>query len=365
MSCRLAKESLGQNWRMALCVVWVLCGINGSDASECIKKEPIAPIFQPGLVFYNFRVLPGTLKAQDLTAARAEVQNPPNLLRITDLNLAERAQNPKPFKLHANTAVYDLESGVIQASDGFLANRGALSFEGRELWKETQNLIFDAIGHFEIQLAKSTPLAAPPNRTRSSNLSPFHFEPLTPFGAKLPHPMAPLELVQNFAQDLSSFAKCWRWTGAWGLSMCENSKNAIALISKDGGHVNLHRNQIQLAGPAAIIHRQLILISTGGVQISQEGLADENFMKLSSQGEIQAWMHAPGSDELWIRSNQFDCVSDPQIIQFMGGPIMVGSRGVLMSATEDWQYARVFPGGRIVLSPGNWNTTGSLIQRSQ
>jgi hypothetical protein len=326
--------------------------------------EALSGIFQSGLVFYDLFVplTPlNTRKTQTLTAVRAEVLVPPNLLETSGFHITVKEPNTSPFSFRSKTAVYDFKSGAIHASNGFSASSSGLNFEGVELWRESETPVFDAIGHLEVQLEKPASRLSPDLITTGEPA--FHFGPLPVSRYELPNPMAPLELVQKFSGNLSSFLKCWRWTGAWDSTIDSSSESALAAISSDGGHIDLQKVEIQLAGPSAIIGRQAVLISAGGIQMHQENSDDYNLVRMTGQGGVQTWIHAPKSNELWIRSTRFDCVSDRRIIQFKGGPLTIGRRGAILTATEDWQFVRVFPNGRIVLSPGAWTSTGNFILR--
>ena len=71
-------------------------------------------------------------------------------------------------------------------------------------------------------------------------------------------------------------------------------------------------------------------------------------------------MHPPKSKETWIHSDNFTYLSDQQIFQFKGGPLKIANNGLVLEATEDWQFLRVFANHRVVLSPGAWNMVGIL-----
>ncbi len=340
----------------------IACGLTLEERGG----EAISGIFQSGLVFYDLFVPLAPLnrgKTQTLTASRAEVLDPPNLLEAYDFHLSVKEPCTSPFSFQSNKAVYDFKSGAVHASNGFFASSSGLNFEGIELWRESELPVFDAIGHLEVQLAK--PASRLSFTLKTPGTPPFRFEPLQASKYELPNPMAPLELVQKFSGNLSTFLKCWRWTSEWDSAVSSSSEGALAAISPDGGHIDLQRIKIQLAGPSAIIGRQAVLVSAGGIQMLQENSDDCNLVRMTGQGGVQTWIHAPKSDEVWVRSTRFDCVSDRKIIQFKGGPLMVGRRGAILTATEDWQFVRVFPSGRIVLSSGAWNSTGNFILRSK
>lgn len=353
---------------MAVCVGFIFSAAIGASAAEEPPARSLPQIFRTGLVFYDLVIPLNPLDhqgSQDIRAGRAEVQDPPNLLRISDLRASIRKEHENPLTIRANAAVYDFTSGGIHATDGFAVNHGELSFEGIDVWKKSPSMVFDATQHFEIQLTKPTRIMAPPAPKTRAPASPFHFDSAQSSRYDQPNPMAPLTLVQNFAADLSSFIKCWRWTGEWNADPESCPKNAMAFISREGGHIDLDQTQIQLAGPSAIVSRQAVLISAGGIQITKEETSDNACIRIKGQGGIQAWVHAQGSDELWIRSTKFEGVSDRQIVQHSGGPVMIGSRGAVLVATQNWQYVRLFPGGKVILSPGDWQSYGNLAPRSK
>ena len=352
--------------KLSVCLCKLQCLLLILALPPCLGDT--SKIFHPGLVLNNLSIplnSQGTKKTQTITAAKAVVQDPPNLILISDFHASQKELNKNPFLLWANAAVYDIQSCALRASEGFLASYARLNFEGMELRKESGDLVFDAIGHFEIQISELTPFASQLVEKQNHAPSPFHFDTMVSSRWKLPNPMLPLELVQGFAGTLSTFVKCWRWTKEWDLYSSEASKGVMmALISKNGGHVDLDKNAITLAGSSAIISRQAVLISPEGIKLSREG-TDDSCVHIMGEGDIQTWVHTPESEGLWIRSSSFDCVSDQKIIQFKGGPLMVGSKGAILAATESWQFVRVFSNGRVALSSGVWATEGNLVGLSK
>lgn len=177
--------------------------------------------------------------------------------------------------------------------------------------------------------------------------------------------MTSLNLVQQFSYDLATFFKCWKWVDNPYRSRRGFPVEGFALICPKGGWLDLRRNELRLAARSAVLGPDTVLVSDDGIRCFQEEFDGNLMMHVTGGGGIKTWMRSPQSDETWIRSNTFDYVSDGSVLQFEGGPIVLKRKGVTLEATEGWQFIRIFDGHRIVLSPGNWNSTGTLSDISR
>jgi hypothetical protein len=164
-------------------------------------------------------------------------------------------------------------------------------------------------------------------------------------------------LVQDFAGDLATFLDCWKRVE----DRADNRfGGTFMMMGRNGGQIDLERMEMRLDGRTAILGPRSVLVSSGGMRLCRETLNDEELIRMTGNGGVRTWIHPPKADETWIQSASFECVSDRRILQFEGGPLTVGRKGMILEASESWQFVRVFDGGRIVLSPGSWNMVGTM-----
>jgi hypothetical protein len=328
-----------------------------SQAGEVVL--PLAQVMRPGITFRDLVypiASPDSNGRQILYAARAEIRQTAHLLDITGLRLSEIRQNGG-FELDAAAAEYDLSARTLCTRGDFRASGSGAHCEGTELVGSLESRLFELRGRFKIYSEPAIPapfwLGSPPKITRSPFLAPF-FQPIQSVSAEV---MTPFRLVRDFAGDLETFFDCWGCIEAADPA----HSPAITLMGRQGGEIDFRQMKMKFAGPSAILGPRSVLVCSGGMDARQEVENEGKPMRLVGQGGICAWMASPKSQETWIRSGSFEYVSDRRVFEFTGGPLLIGRNGMILQATETWQFVRVFNGQRIILSPGHWNTMGNLI----
>ena len=335
----------------------------GSFASAADEAGALSGIMLPGTVFQDLMVPFNPLDRGNLrvlSAARAEIAEPASTLRISGLDYSVSEGGTIKFHLRAHTAVYDFLRKTVATTNGFNAGGGGLRFEGSELAGTPEDQAFDANGHLEIQIADARVSNPASWQAQAKEFPPFRGDLPAPAALGLPDPMALLVLVQEFSGNLATFMKCWRWVEK--LDPAANGPNTanVVLVSPGGGQLDLRQIDIRLAGSSMLIGAHAVMISGEGMRFRRVTDNGNTLIRMTGQGGIKTWMHAPHAHEVWIRSNTFECVSDHQIMQFQGGPLIVCRQGITLVAAEDWQFVRILANRRLVLSPGSWNVVGEL-----
>lgn len=330
-----------------------------SPASD--NNVALSAILRPGTMLRNLMLPLGPSDQNDqqvLRASTAEIREPPHLLRLTDLRMNGGKTSDK-FELQAVTAIYDLRTKTIQINQGFQANSNGFQFKGSGLKSKSMSQSFEISGHFEIQMKSLIPTlkAIPSDSCHIKSI--FKFPVRKPSGIMSIEPLTSLQLTQSFARNLPNFIKCWESSGLENLSNFNGQPAVLTMMGHRGGHIDLRQSAIHFDGQSAIMGSRSILVSRGGIQLTREMIENEGLMRIVGQGGIEAWIHTSKSEETWIKSNSFTYMSDRQLFQFEGGPLAVCHGGVILLATENWQFARIITGNRIVLSPGSWNTLGN------
>lgn len=295
-------------------------------------------------------------KSQVLRAAEVEILEPTHLLRIKDLRLTGGRQSGG-FNLDAPAAVFDLKTKAIHAGNGFRAVGLGLHFAGAALSAELKSQSYQVGGRFEIQLSGLQPSVPLPNNMMEDRRSPFLPQASRPNGLASAEAMTSVGLVQDFAGNLATFLDCWKWVEARDGNRFTGT---FMLMGHQGGEIDLERMEMRLDGRSAILGPRSVLVSSGGMRLCRETLNGEDLIRMTGNGGVRTWIHPPKADETWIQSASFECVSDRRILQFEGGPLTIGRKGMILEASENWQFVRVFDGGRIVLSPGSWNMLGTM-----
>lgn len=338
--------------------------ISAASASE--DSGAMSSIMRSGMIFKGL-LLPlnplDGLNLKVLSAARAEIGEPSYLLHLTDFQFSVHEQGVAKFTLLADTAIYDLRQTTIEANAGFLATGVGMRFKGSGLSGKPEDQVFKAVGELEIQLDRSVPFAPISERTKPVKFPQFHCDLLELSKFVPPDPMAPLEIVQKFANNISTFMKCWRWVDELDPCLHGLSATSAVLISPTGGLFDFKRTDFQTTGRSLLIGSGALLNSAGGIRSHHETSDGDQWIQMTGEGGIKAWMRASQSEVIWVRSNTYSWVSDQGVMQFEGGPIRVSRNGMVLAATEDWQFVRIFADSRIVLSPGAWNVAGDLTNR--
>lgn len=343
---------------------WSLLAVAVSIASASETPCAMSEIMRPGMILEDLMFPLNPLdhrNLQVLSASRAEVREAPHLLWLSGLRFSVKERGISKFSLLADTAVYDFQQKTLDANDGFHANGYNLSFTGKSLSGTLENQVFTTDGYLEIQMPGLMPSAPARKSGNLLCLPPFHFDSSAQSILEPTDPMAPLELVGNFAGNLPTFVKCWKWMENSDRLPADARPASLVLISPAGGRFDLRRNDVQLTDPSLLIGPESVLVSNDGIRFRQETSDGDTWIRMSGKGGVKTWMHVPRSDVAWVRSATFDCVSDRKMLQFQGGPLVVCRQGIVLTAAESWQFVRVFSDNRIVLSPGAWNVVGDLI----
>jgi hypothetical protein len=325
--------------------------------------DSLSGIMLPGMVFRDliFPLNPMDHRnLQVLSASRAEIGEPSYLLRISDLRVSVREQGTHKFNLQAQSAVYDIRSKTIKTANEFRASGLGLCMEGLGLCGKPADQVFDAGARIEIQVRQ--PVRKVPVSTRPEHVKfpAFRDAPSGPLKYAETDRMAVLELVQAFAGDLNTFMWCWRWVEKLDSGVEDTAAASLVLMAPGGGHVDFSRLDIQLAGPSLLLGARAVMISSEGIRFRQETSNGDTWIRMTGQGGIKTSMHNAQSEVVWIRSNTVVAISDKQVIQFEGGPLLVCRQGILLEAAENWQFVRVYANRRMVLSPGSWNVVGDI-----
>jgi hypothetical protein len=325
------------------------------------KATGFSSVMGPGMTFSNFILVldpAGDGENQILRATKAEIRDISRWLHITNLRVC-CGKDVGKFELDAPAAVYDFTEKSILIQNGFSANGHGMHFEGCGLDGKLTSRKFDISGNFEIRTNALLPLKAP-KAEHTMEVSPFEQSESLPFASALIEPMTPIRLLQNFAGDINSFLKYLDRVEGGNIFGQARPPASLIMTGHHGGHIDLQSVAMQLTGQTALFAPHSLLVSSGGMQLCQESIENETFMHLSGQGGIEAWMHPSGSEETRIHSSTFSYLSDRQVVQFEGGPLMVSRKGTTLVARESWQFIRVFSGNRIVMSPGSWDIPSTI-----
>ena len=330
---------------------------SGSPASAADDSIALSGILRPGMIFRDL-MLPlnraGEPDVQIMSAEEAVIREPAHLLQITGLRFSS-GQASARFDLQAPTAVYDLKAKTIHASEGFRGNGFGFHYEGAALRGSPKTLAFDLSGIVEIQSAGLFPTIPSDGKPARENLSDCRQVLPGLYELRPDEGMTSVRLVQDFAGDLATFVKCWDHVEDPDPCRIGGGPAGLSLIGLEGGWMDLRQCRMHLTGRSALLGPRTVLTSSGGIRLREESPDGDSLIRVTGKGQIKAWMHPSKSIETWIRAESFGYVSDRQILQFKGGPLVVSRDGAVLEATENWQFVRIFAGGRIVLSTGSWN----------
>lgn len=301
-------------------------------------------------------------KPQSLKAALAEIGEPRHLLRIQGLEFSFGVP-ASGFSLGAPTATLDLKTKAIHAPDGFTADGWGFSFEGANLAGSVAERSFEISGYFQVKTAgRSGGNAVSTVPARVPNPQAFEFRLERQSIPRVPDPMTGLRLLQGFSPHLHGFEKYWRHLSREpGEGSNRWDGNDWHLVSWQGGAFDMQRQWVRMTGHSALIGPGGFLSSRGGMVWSREKMEtgdDAIETRVEGGGGVNVWMQDAGMEVTWLKSESFVYVADMgDVLQFEGGPVRFFRDGIEFQATEDWQFVRLFDGGRLVLSPGSWNTT--------
>jgi hypothetical protein len=295
--------------------------------------------------------------AQIITASEASIDHPPDLLKIRGL-LISSGTSPKTFRLEARTAVYDLNKKTLLARDGFYGRGSNMDFRGDMIRGSPENLQFDLTGYFEVQnnaLSSLFPKVDPVSRTTWGEIMAREEISAGLWECRSDQRLNPISLLQDLSSNLAEFVKCRNHMEAKDFKSDPSASGRMALVGLEGGSMDLRQWRIQLTRRSALVGPQSVLTCSQGIRLRRELTDAEPLMHLTGAGDIKAWFKTSEQTETSVRSGSFHYVSDRKILQFKGGPLVVNRDGIVLQATEEWQFLRVFDGGRVVLSTGAWN----------
>ncbi|MES2657750.1 MAG: hypothetical protein V4689_03980 [Verrucomicrobiota bacterium] len=336
-----------------------------SVAAAAGEDSPIMSGFmRPGMVLKEFYYQINSADgggSQMLAARRAEILDPSHLMGIDGLSV-RGGTGSRSYSFTAAEAVYDFKTSSLHTPGAFQGSALGMRFSGSRLRGEVRSRIFDMSGDFQIHLDALVRAAPRAPDVTWEQLTGGPTPPLDPRGHVAAREMTPMGLIQDFAGDLMTFLHCWSRVAEDGSGEQTGSQRApeLMILGREGGRIDLRLLEMNLKGRAAILAPGSFLSSQGGIRIGEAMVELDRMMRLTGSGGIQVWMTPSGSGKTLIRSDRFEFVSDRRILQFEGGPLTVSRRGIILQASENWQFVRVFDGGRVVLSPGNWTTVGSL-----
>lgn len=294
---------------------------------------------------------------QSLGAKKAEIRDTPNLLWINSLNLHGGIEN-RSYSVTAPEATYDFRTGRLNIERRFQGSAFGMHFEGSRLGGEVKSRNFKIAGDFGIHLCFPLKTTSSARHKTWEQLTAF---PRSPGLYAVPG-LSPIGIVQDFAGDLTTFIQCWNQVAEdmnGNLSEHRHTSD-LMIMGREGGRIDLAGFEIDLDGRTAILGPRFFLRSDGGLRIREVAVELDRMMRLSGGGGIQAWMAPSDSGITLICSDKFEFVGDRRILQFEGGPLTLSRGGIILKASENWQFIRVFDGGRVVLSPGGWNTLEAL-----
>lgn len=333
--------------------------VDAAGSSAMMSK-----IMRPGMGLKDFSYQINSRdgnQGQVLVAKNAEIRDPANLMWIDGFAF-RGGGGDRSYSVTAPEAVYDFMTGTLQTRGPFQGNALGMRFEGSRLTGEVKSRRFDFSDDFEIHLSS---LVKPPPPAGDETWEELTCAPPSPFrpGRHLSGTeMTPIGQVQDFAGDLTTFLKCWSRVTEELVPNQTGIRRAsdFMIMGRQGGQIDLGIFEMDLVGRTAILAPKSCLFSLGGIRIRETVVELERMMHLTGSGGIQAWMTPSASEKTLICSDKFEFVSDRRILQFEGGPLTLCRRGIILQASESWQFVRIFDGGRVVLSPGNWKTLGAL-----
>ena len=324
-------------------------------------------IMQTGLLFEEL-VLTLSSSVNDqrmrLEASRAEILDPPHFLRIHGMRFRGEGDHGQ-FGIDSPIALYDMQKKTIQTSGGFQANAFGLRSSGHALQGNLEQQTFSVQGDFKMGLSNMTLSSTPGNGPvwkTSSCLSP---PPFYKIDGILGESITPLSTIQEFSKDLHTFIKCWQLYALDDKESQHGKSTGLTLMSRQGGKINLDSLQMQFLGRTMILGSGVAISSSGGIRLFEEILNQVRLIRVVGHNGIQASIHRPQSGDFWIASEDFEYLEDKRTLQFKGGPLIFGRGKTVLRASERWQFVRVFDGGRIVLSPGNWDSVGEVSELSR
>jgi hypothetical protein len=315
----------------------------------------------PGMRFQNLVYSVDSLNpagSQVFRMEEAKVADSSGRLFIKGLR-SSGCQSLSQLNLEASAAILDLKSDSLILQNGFRANGLGFRFKGTTLRSWLKSQIYRAEGPFEIQTDHlSIHLPVQVSRGKFSN-APFA-RPVPPKDV-LPRleEMTVMRFVQDFSRNLATFDDFWERIQHEKPAGVQAGSSTYSLIGSEGGFIDLGRMEIRIMGKSAILGPGAVLVSSKGMKLEQEDVAGDKVMRMTGRGAIRAWVDLPKSNKTWVVAKNFEYVSDRRIFQFDGGPLLVGRSGMILEATEDWQFARVMECGRVVLSLGSWKVFGT------
>lgn len=310
----------------------------------------LGDVMRPGMTIHGMMVpldplagsAAGLIRADHATVGRA-----PGVFLLDGLRYTAAAP---AFSLAAPRAGYETGTGRIHAPSGFTADGETLRIRGDSLAGEVRTRRFDLTGFVEIgikpRFVPSVALAA----GRILSADPWRITPVTPFPCILPPDAS--GFIARFAGRMDRYMRC---LAAEDALACPRT---IILVGREGGRLDLPDRRLSITGPAAILGQGMMLACDGGIRIAEE---EEGFRALAS-GSVEAWIHATKRNSVTtIQCASFESAGAGEVVQFQGGPLVARKHGMTLSATESWQFLRVFEGGRIVLGPGAWEMEGGAL----
>jgi hypothetical protein len=318
-------------------------------------QEALTGVMRQGMVLRDvvIPIDPQREGAQVLRASEAKV-GAPGRLRITNLQLQGHSGSSQAIELRAPSAIYDVRARSIVVRDGFHGAGCGVIFDGTGLTATLAAKVFEFDGRFRIERRQTPMGVAAASRQRAQLRLPSWQSPEMPSRIpELPRQPALARLVTNFAPDIATATLCWGLIAA--ASDATLGPPGFNLICLDGGRADIGKHEVDCHGRSAFFGHGSMLRSSEGMRLRRESVAGSLVTRVSGHGGVEAWVQRASQDGTWIRSREFAYVSDRQVLQFEGGPLVVGDDGGQLKAAEDWQFVRVFPGSQIVLSPGVWN----------
>jgi hypothetical protein len=298
-------------------------------------------------------------ETQIMTASEASIDHPPDLLKIRGF-LISSGTGANGFSLEARTAIYDLSKKTLLARDGFCGRVSHMDFRGDLIRGSPEKLEFDLSGYFEVQnnaLASLFPKVDGLTRSTWSDVMVRGGLSRGLLECSRDRALDPITLLQDLASNLAEFVECRDHMEAKVFGTGSSATGRIALVGLEGGSMDLRQWRIQLMKRSALIGPHSVLTCSQGIRLKREIADPGPLIHLTGSGDIKAWFKTSGHVDTSVRARSFHYVSDRKILQFKGGPLEVNRDGVVLQATEDWQFLRVFDGGRVVLSTGAWNMT--------
>lgn len=289
-----------------------------------------------------------------ISARRAEFGGASDRLELAGLELVDPAV---PLRVAAPAAAYDFNTGRLEIRGGFKGTAPGFSFEGRALHADCERLRFEAPDELIILLRGAMPgNRGPQPETPRGDLLARVFPLLSP-ATLLPEAraMTPAALVASVARDPATFARCWSWIEGVDGRGPETIRGSVVLFGPRGGHMDLSRHELSLAGRSALLGPQVVLVCDGGLRVFREPTEDGTMLRAQGVGGVRGWMSGTNEVEIQLAAATLDHAGDGGVVQFEGGPLVVRRGGAILTAAESWQFVRFFGNGRMVLSPGSWH----------